>query len=141
MLRCSWRGRLRALWPMRSSKFRQQRGKRLRMQSRRSGGFHLNSGSRNLQQGARKSRMRPRRPSKSFSTKRMSIRGRPMQRRLKRYEHAQRLESTAENLRTVCREAEETAARLKTQSEQSEAQIVARAEAAARTLEESAKRR
>src|SRR6266481_2450111 len=55
--------------------------------------------------------------------------------------HAQRLESTAETLRTVCREAEETAARLKTQSEQSEAQIVARAEAAARTLEESAKRR
>src|SRR6266851_279697 len=54
---------------------------------------------------------------------------------------AQRLESTAEDLRTVCREAEETAARLKTQSEQSEAQIVARAEAAARTLEESAKRR
>src|SRR6266849_645307 len=58
-----------------------------------------------------------------------------------RNEHAQRLESTAEDLRTVCREAEETAARLKTQSEQSEAQIVARAEAAARTLEESAKRR
>src|SRR5216684_2072609 len=58
-----------------------------------------------------------------------------------RKEHAQRLESTAEDLRTVCREAEETAARLKTQSEQSEAQIVARAEAAARTLEESAKRR
>src|SRR5712664_3041651 len=48
-----------------------------------------------------------------------------------RKEHAQRLESTAEDLRTVCREAEETAARLKTQSEQSEAQIVARAEAAA----------
>src|SRR5260370_562699 len=58
-----------------------------------------------------------------------------------RNEHAQRLESTAETLRTVCREAEETAARLTTQSEQSEAKIVARAEAAARTLEESAKRR
>src|SRR6266849_3080905 len=58
-----------------------------------------------------------------------------------RNEHAQRLEAGAETLRTVCREAEETAARLKTQSAQSEAQIVARAEAAARTLEESAKRR
>src|SRR5712691_10786559 len=58
-----------------------------------------------------------------------------------RKEHAQRLESTAEDLRTVCREAEETAARLRTQSEQSEAQIVACAEAAARTLEEAAKQR
>src|SRR5256884_472071 len=47
-----------------------------------------------------------------------------------RDEHAQQLEARAETLRTVCREAEETAARLKTQSEQSEAQIVARAESA-----------
>jgi len=42
-----------------------------------------------------------------------------------RNEHAQQLEARAETLRTVCREAEETAARLKTQSDQSEAQIVA----------------
>src|SRR5205807_3342640 len=47
-----------------------------------------------------------------------------------RNEHAQQLETRAETLRTVCREAEETAALLKTQSEQSEAQIVARAESA-----------
>ena len=47
-----------------------------------------------------------------------------------RDEHAQQLEARAETLRTVCREAEETAARLKTQSEQSEAQIVARTESA-----------
>src|SRR6267143_2201957 len=47
-----------------------------------------------------------------------------------RNEHAQQLEARAETLRTVCREAEETAARLKTQSDQSEAQIVARAESA-----------
>src|SRR5467141_932398 len=47
-----------------------------------------------------------------------------------RNEHAQQLEARAETLRTVCREAEETAVLLKTQSEQSEAQIVARAESA-----------
>src|SRR3989440_446992 len=47
-----------------------------------------------------------------------------------RNEHAQQLETRAETLRTVCREAEETAALLKNQSEQSEAQIVARAESA-----------
>jgi hypothetical protein len=58
-----------------------------------------------------------------------------------RNEHAQQLESRAESLRTVCREAEETAARLKAQSEQSEAQIVARAETATRALEEAAKQR
>src|SRR5260370_844508 len=58
-----------------------------------------------------------------------------------RNDHAQRLESMAESLRTVCREAEETAARLKTQSEQSEAQIVARAESATQALEEAAKQR
>jgi hypothetical protein len=56
-----------------------------------------------------------------------------------RHEHAQQLETTAETLRTVCRDAEETAARLKTQSEQSEAQIAARSESASRTLEEAAK--
>src|SRR5256714_6839637 len=47
-----------------------------------------------------------------------------------RNEHAQQLATRAETLRTVCREAEETAALLKNQSEQSEAQIVARAESA-----------
>jgi len=57
-----------------------------------------------------------------------------------RNEQAQQAESKAETLRAVCREAEETAARLKAQSEQSEAQIAARAEATARTLEEAAKR-
>jgi hypothetical protein len=58
-----------------------------------------------------------------------------------RNEHTQHLESTAETLRTVSREAEETAARLKTQSEQSEALIVARAESATRALAEAAKQR
>jgi hypothetical protein len=58
-----------------------------------------------------------------------------------RNEHAQNLQNTVESLRTVCREAEETAAQLKTQSEQSETQIVARAESAARALEEAAKQR
>src|SRR6267142_1451052 len=58
-----------------------------------------------------------------------------------RNEHAQQLEGGAETLRTVCREAEETAARLKTQSEQSEAQIVTRAESATRAHEEAAKQR
>src|SRR5713101_7557649 len=47
-----------------------------------------------------------------------------------RNEHAQQVEARAETLRTVCREAEETAVLLKTQSEQSEAQIVALAETA-----------
>src|SRR2546426_343115 len=56
-----------------------------------------------------------------------------------RNEHAQQLETRAETLRTVCREAEETAALLKTQSEQSEAQIVTRAESATRAHEEAAK--
>src|SRR3989442_4150360 len=56
-----------------------------------------------------------------------------------RNEHAQQLEGRAETLRTICREAEETAARLKTQSEQSEAQIVTRAESATRAHEEAAK--
>src|SRR6266850_2014034 len=58
-----------------------------------------------------------------------------------RHEHAQQLESSAEILRAVCREAEETGARLKAQSEQSEAQIIARAESAARALEEAARQR
>src|SRR5882757_5282079 len=47
-----------------------------------------------------------------------------------RNDHAQQLEARAETVRTVCREAEDAAALLKTQSEQLEAQIVARAESA-----------
>jgi hypothetical protein len=58
-----------------------------------------------------------------------------------RNEHVQQLEARAETLRTLCREAEETAARLKTESEQSEAQIVACAESATRAHEEAAKQR
>ena len=58
-----------------------------------------------------------------------------------RNEHAQQMERRAETLRSVCREAEETAARLKGQSERSEEQIIARAESAARALEETAKQR
>ena len=53
-----------------------------------------------------------------------------------RNEHAQQMERRAETLRSVCREAEETAARLKGQSERSEEEIIARAESAARALEE-----
>src|SRR5438876_7406135 len=58
-----------------------------------------------------------------------------------RNENAQHMEERAETLRSVCREAEETAARLKGQSERSEEQIIARAESAARALEETAKQR
>ena len=58
-----------------------------------------------------------------------------------RNENAQQMEERAETLRSVCREAEETAARLKGQSERSEEQIIARAESAARALEETAKQR
>jgi hypothetical protein len=58
-----------------------------------------------------------------------------------RSEHAQRLESTATALREVCQKAEETAARLKAEKEQAEAQIAARTEAAARALDEAAKLR
>src|SRR6266568_4023239 len=57
-----------------------------------------------------------------------------------RNDHTQLLESTAETLRTVCREAEETAARLKTQSDALEAHIVARVESATQALAEAAKR-
>jgi hypothetical protein len=56
-----------------------------------------------------------------------------------RNEHAQHLESTAEKLKTVCQEAEEAAARLKTQSEQSESKISAQSESASRALEAAAK--
>jgi len=47
-----------------------------------------------------------------------------------RKEHAQKLESTADTLRGVRQQAEETTARLKAQAEQTEAQLAARAEAA-----------
>ena len=56
-----------------------------------------------------------------------------------RNEHAQRMESTAETLRTACQEAEETAVRLKTQSEQSESQVAARTESATRAVEDAAR--
>src|SRR6266446_94030 len=57
-----------------------------------------------------------------------------------RGEHAQRLETSAEALRTASQEAEEAAARLKAQAEQLEAKIVARAGSATQALEETAKR-
>jgi hypothetical protein len=58
-----------------------------------------------------------------------------------RNEHAQKLQAEAETLRIACQQAEETAARLKLQSENSEAQLAARAEAATEALEEAAKQR
>ena len=58
-----------------------------------------------------------------------------------RSEHAQHLEAEAETLRTACRQAEEAAALLKSQSEQSETQIASRAETAAQAIEEAAKQR
>jgi len=57
-----------------------------------------------------------------------------------RGEHAQRLETSAEALRTASQEAEEAAARLKAHAEQLEAKIVARAGSATQALEETAKR-
>src|SRR6266705_3140635 len=56
-----------------------------------------------------------------------------------RTEYAQRMETTAETLRTACQEAEETAVRLKTQSEQSESQVAARTESATRAVEDAAR--
>jgi ribosome recycling factor len=56
-----------------------------------------------------------------------------------RGEHAQRMENSAEALRNACLEADETAARLKVQSEQSESQIAARTESATRAIEEAAR--
>jgi hypothetical protein len=56
-----------------------------------------------------------------------------------RTEHAHQFESTAETLRTVSKQAEETAARLKAQAEQTEAQMAARTETATRALEEAAR--
>src|SRR5207247_2953245 len=64
----------------------------------------------------------------------------PRQGAAQRDEHAQGLETSAEALRTASQEAEETAARLKVQTEQLEAKIVTRAESATQALEETAKR-
>ncbi|HEX4546435.1 MAG TPA: hypothetical protein VH110_08740 [Candidatus Acidoferrum sp.] len=59
---------------------------------------------------------------------------------VQRDEHAQRLASAAEALHSLCRQADETAARLRTEKEQAEAHIAARIEAAAQVLDEAAKR-
>ncbi|HEV2195963.1 MAG TPA: hypothetical protein VGR55_10295 [Candidatus Acidoferrum sp.] len=56
-----------------------------------------------------------------------------------RNEQTQRLEAATDSLKTTCRQAEETAARLKTHAEQVEAQIAASAESAARRVEETSK--
>src|SRR2546428_11005874 len=58
-----------------------------------------------------------------------------------RSEQVQRLEATAESLRTACQQAEETAARLKTEVDQAEAHIAAHAETATLALEETASQR
>lgn len=58
-----------------------------------------------------------------------------------RSEHIQQLEAATDSLKTTCGQAEETAARLKTHAEQAEAQIAARTESAARTIEETSKQR
>jgi hypothetical protein len=56
-----------------------------------------------------------------------------------RDEHAHQLENMATALRTLCHQGDETAARLKTQAEQMESRIAARAEAAAQAVSEAAK--
>ncbi|HKW62425.1 MAG TPA: hypothetical protein VJN89_07775 [Candidatus Acidoferrum sp.] len=56
-----------------------------------------------------------------------------------RSEQAQRLEAATDILKTTCKQAEETAARLKTQAEQADAEIAARAESVARTVEEASR--
>jgi len=58
-----------------------------------------------------------------------------------RSEHAQQLEHMAEALRTLCHQGEETAAKLKAEAEQAQAQIAARAHDAARAADEAAKQR
>jgi hypothetical protein len=58
-----------------------------------------------------------------------------------RTEQAQRVEATAESLKTACQQAEETAARLKTELDRAEAHIAARTETATRALEEKASQR
>ncbi len=56
-------------------------------------------------------------------------------------ENAQQLEAATDALKVTCQQAEETAAQLKARAEQAEAQIAARADSAARSLEEMAKQR
>ena len=56
-----------------------------------------------------------------------------------RSEQTQQLEAATESLKSTCKQAEETAARLKIHAEQAEAQIASRAESAARTVEEASK--
>src|SRR5712691_7445813 len=56
-----------------------------------------------------------------------------------RNEHAQQLESMTDALRKAAQHGEYAASRLKTQAEQTQAQIMAQAEAAAKTLEEAAR--
>src|SRR6266850_2581101 len=58
-----------------------------------------------------------------------------------RSEHAQQQEHMAEALRTLCHQGEETAAKLKAEAEQAQAQIAARAHDAARAADEAAKQR
>src|SRR6266704_1333007 len=58
-----------------------------------------------------------------------------------RNEQTQQLTSTSEALKTVCQQAEETAARVRAHAEQSETQIAARAEAASQALDEAVKQR
>src|SRR5881296_3124884 len=60
---------------------------------------------------------------------------------VQRHEQTQQLTSTSEALKTVCQQAEETAARVKVHAEQSETQIAARAEAASQAMDEAAKQR
>src|SRR5258708_14938692 len=59
---------------------------------------------------------------------------------VQRGEHAEQLSSAADALRTLCQQAEETAARPRRQAEPPAAQITAGAEAAARTVEEAGRR-
>jgi len=58
-----------------------------------------------------------------------------------RSEHAQQMEHIADSLRTLCHQGEETAAKLKTEAEQAQAQVAARAEEAVRAVDEAARQR
>src|SRR5467141_869139 len=58
-----------------------------------------------------------------------------------RSEHVQQLEHVADSLRTLCHQGEETAAKLKAEAEQAQTRIAARAEEAARAVDEAARQR
>jgi hypothetical protein len=58
-----------------------------------------------------------------------------------RSEHSHQLESDTQTVQGVCREAQEAAARLRTQAEQAQTQIAAHAEAATQAINEAAKQR